>query len=169
MVVTPARSAQVLVGVVGAALALTACSSTSSTSPATPAPPQSTAGGTATAPPPPAGAEQLDTQTNGTVEYSRYSISGTTPATVISDYESSAKAAGYTVTSTGGGGGGWGGYGGSEAGMTGSMTGAYLDVQAGGQKSGPTYFEVCVGPDQSAVDQCDQNSQKASDSQSSGS
>lgn len=141
-------------------------------SPATPtgptAPATSPAGGSpGTLPAPPSGAKELANRPSGSVTYARYSISGMTPAQVISTYKTEAQSAGYSVTDTGGGGGGWGGYGGANAGLKASKSGSYLDVQAGGQSSGPTYFEVCLGVDEAAVDQCDQNSN--SDSQSSGS
>lgn len=148
--------------VLGTALAVTGCSS-STTSPAAPASeaaPSAAPSDTATAlPTPPSGAEELSNKTTGDVQYARYQISGSSAQAVVDDYSSQAKSDGYTVTNSGSGGGGWGGWGGSGAGMSASKTGSYLDVQAGGESGGPTYFEVCMGPDESAVDQCDQNSQ----------
>lgn len=149
--------------VLGTALAVTGCS-TSTTSPAAPASEAAPSvapsdAATTTLPTPPSGAEELSNKTTGDVQYARYQISGSSAQTVVDDYSSQAKSDGYTVTNSGSGGGGWGGWGGSGAGMTASKSGSYLDVQAGGESGGPTYFEVCVGPDESAVDQCDQNSQ----------
>lgn len=164
------RLSIVTVTAAGTALLMAGCSS-SSTSPATPAPESPAASGTSsgTMPAAPSGATELSSSSTGGVEYARYEISGVTPQTLIDDYTTSAKAAGYTVTDTGGGGGGWGGWGGANAGLEGTMTGSYLNVQAGGQSSGPTYFEVCVGADQSAVDQCEQNSQNDQQNQDSNS
>lgn len=160
-----AKITYVSTGALGlAALALTGCSSgTSSTTSPTPAPTTVTAGSAIN---PPAGAKELEATTTNGVSYSRYSISGTGPEQVVGDYSSGAQAAGYTVTNTGSGGGGWGGYGGASAGMSATGSGTYLNVQAGGATSGPTYFEVCSGANASAVDQCDQKSQNSQNNNS---
>lgn len=157
---TVRRLSYITVTAAGTALLVAGCSSSSTApavSPTTEAPATGAASGSM--PAAPSGAKELNSSSTGGVEYARYEISGTTPQQVIDDYNTTAAAAGYAVTDTGGGGGGWGGWGGANAGLEGTMTGSYLNVQAGGQTSGPTYFEVCVGADQSAVDQCDQNSQ----------
>lgn len=163
------RLSLLALGVAGTALVAAGCSSSSTT----PAPAASSAvpeSGTTTAtsgslPAAPSGAKELSAKSEGGVEYARYQISGTSPEQVISDYSDEAKASGYTVTDTGSGGGGWGGWGGAGAGMEGSMSGSYLNVQAGGESGGPTYFEVCMGADQSAVDQCEQQSQNEQQNQ----
>jgi hypothetical protein len=54
--------------------------------------------------------------------------------------------------------------------MDASKDGSFASVQAGGSDSGPTYFEVCLGTDESVVDNCEQQSQnEESDSDSKGS
>ena len=105
----------------------------------------------------PSGAQLLQTSNTNGVQYARYSTSEQ-PAQVISYYSSAWQGEGYTMTNSGGGGGGWGKYGGADAGATGSKAGAYVDVQSGGSTSGPTYFEVCMGANESAVDQCGNSS-----------
>ena len=68
----------------------------------------------------------------------------------------------------GGGGGGWGGYGGSGAGISSDNGSEWIDVEAGGQNSGPTYWEVCVGPSNQSVNDCqDINDNSDSNSKSS--
>lgn len=151
------RILQLTVGVAGSALLVTGCSS-SSTAPAAPPATEGSTTQSGAVPAAPSGATELSSSDTGGIAYARYSISGTSPSAVIADYTSEAKAAGYTVTDSGGGGGGWGGWGGAESGMEATGTGTYLNVQAGGQSGGTTYFEVCSGADQSAVDQCEQNS-----------
>ncbi len=157
------RLSAMALGVAGTALVAAGCSS-SSTAPAPAASsavpqPSTTTATSGSLPAAPSGAKELSAKSEGGVEYARYQISGSTPEEVVSGYSDEAKASGYTVTDTGSGGGGWGGWGGAGAGMEGSKSGSYLNVQAGGQSGGPTYFEVCMGADQSAVDQCEQHSQ----------
>jgi hypothetical protein len=61
---------------------------------------------------------------------------------------------GYSITDSNSGGGGYGQYGGSNSVVEGSKDGSFVHAQAGGSSSGPTYFEVCIGADESAVDEC---------------
>ncbi|MFM8827994.1 MAG: hypothetical protein ACKOGE_01750 [Actinomycetota bacterium] len=106
----------------------------------------------------PSGAQQLESDGKNGAQYTRYSISGTAASAVTSDYESQLKSQGYSITNSGGSGGGWGKWGGSEAGVSGNNGSTYVDVQAGGQSGGPTYFEVCVGPSNSSVQDCEDSS-----------
>ncbi|MEI2717161.1 MAG: hypothetical protein V9E98_09220 [Candidatus Nanopelagicales bacterium] len=169
------RTAVIALGMTGLVTVAAGCSSSSTPAPSTPATnaPATDASATEAAPTatgvpaPPSGAKQLSSSQEETAIYTRYEISGMTPQQVVSSYEQAATSAGYSVTNSGGSGGGWGGYGGAGAGMVAQRSGSYLDVQAGGETSGPTYFEVCVGADEAAVDHCDASSQQ--DSKSSGS
>ena len=113
----------------------------------------------AAAPTTPAGATEVDSANESGMQYTRYKIEGTTAEQVVSDYEAQFKAAGYTITNAGGSGGGWGQWGGEGYGMDASNSGSFASVQAGGSKGGPTYFEVCLGTDESVVDNCGQQSQ----------
>ncbi len=134
---------------------------------ATPAQTQAAAGPAPTAP---SGATEVDSANEGGMTYTRYKIEGTSAQDVVSDYEAQFKAAGYTITNAGGSGGGWGQWGGEGYGMDASKDGSFASVQAGGSDSGPTYFEVCLGSDESVVDNCGQQSQSEdSDSNSKGS
>ncbi len=142
---------------------------TAAATPTTPATPAATEASTSL-PAPPAGATQVDSADKGGMQYARYKISGSSAEDVVSGYESEFKAQGYEITNAGGSGGGWGKWGGDGYGMDASMDGSYASVQAGGSSSGPTFFEVCVGPDKSVVDQCGQESQNdENDSNSKGS
>lgn len=169
------RTTVIALGMTGLATVAAGCSSSTpapSTSAATEAAPSAPAT-TDAAPAPtgvpaaPSGAKELSSSQEETAIYTRYEITGMTPQQVVQSYEQSATNAGYTVTNSGGSGGGWGGYGGAGAGMVAEKSGSYLDVQAGGETSGPTYFEVCVGTDEGAVEHCNASSKQ--DSQSSGS
>lgn len=102
---------------------------------------------------PPNGAEQLDAQKVKGITYRRYEISGQTPKQVASFYAQAWKKAGFMVHS-GSGGGGWGPWGGSGAGAQGHKGSQYIAVSAGARKSGPTYFEVCLGKDEKLVNDC---------------
>lgn len=176
------------VGSAGLALAVAGCASSDSSSTesptatatqaptsATPTPTTATSSPTATTtsssntlPKPPSGSKELQSKNlSGGGKYARYSNASTSPKAVIDSYEKEVKADGYKVTQSGGSGGGWGGYGGSDYGITAEKTGSYFDAQAGGRSGGTTYFEVCVGPDKSAVDKCENESNN--DSSSSGS
>jgi hypothetical protein len=104
----------------------------------------------------PAAAKQLASRQKNGATYYHYSISGQTPQQIVNFYQSELQSSGFTVKSTGGGGGGWGGYGGSDAGISGDNNSEWIDVEAGGQKSGPTYWEICVGPSAQSVDDCDE-------------
>lgn len=105
-------------------------------------------------PAPPSGSTTLQTSNSNGVEYARYSNASEQPAAIVSFYSGQWQNEGYTMTNTGGGGGGYGKYGGADAGAEGSKSGSYVNVQAGGSTSGPTYFEVCMGPNESAVNEC---------------
>lgn len=107
------------------------------------------------APTPPSGAQQLQTDGTNGATYWRYSITGTSAQQVVADYQQELAAQGYTVTDQGGGGGGWGKWGGAGAGLTADKGGTYISVQAGGQSSGPVYFEVCSGPSAQSVQDCE--------------
>ncbi|MDQ1246694.1 MAG: hypothetical protein QG597_1062 [Actinomycetota bacterium] len=113
-------------------------------------------------PAPPAGSTTLQTSNDNGVEYARYSNASEQPAAVVSYYSGKWQAEGYTMTNTGGGGGGYGKYGGADAGAEGSKSGSYVNVQSGGSTSGPTYFEVCMGSNQSAVNECGNQSNSGS-------
>lgn len=104
---------------------------------------------------PPAGATQLQAAERSGAQYTRYSISGTTPSAVVGDYESQLSGQGFTVTNSGGGGGGWGKWGGASAGLSANNGSEYVDVQAGGQSGSTTYFEVCIGPSSNSVNACE--------------
>jgi hypothetical protein len=125
-----------------------------------PAPAASTAAATPAAtsalPAAPAAAKQLASRQKNGATYYHYSISGQTPQQIVNFYQSELQSSGFTVKSPGGGGGGWGGYGGSDAGISGDNNSEWIDVEAGGQKSGPTYWEICVGPSAQSVDDCDE-------------
>lgn len=162
-------------GLGAVALALTACSSSSSSSTESASPATSTAaspaatntggtnaGASGSLPTPPAGSTELANTNNNGVTYARYSNAGETPQQVVSFYESAWQSQGYSMSNSGGGGGGYGQYGGSNYGASGSKSGSYVNVQAGGQSSGPTYFEVCIGANQSAVDECENQSNSSS-------
>lgn len=144
----------------------TAAATPAETAAATPAETQAAG----TSPTAPAGATEVDSSNEGGMQYTRYKISGTSAEDVVSGYEEQFKAAGYTITNAGGSGGGWGQWGGDGYGMDASKDGSFASVQAGGSDSGPTYFEVCLGPDESVVDQCGEQSQNdENDSNSKGS
>jgi hypothetical protein len=106
---------------------------------------------------PPAGASQLETESDDGVVFARYSLDGQQPQQVVDYYTGIWQGEGYTVTSSGGGGGGYGQYGGSGAGATGSKPGAFVAVNAGGQTGQATYFSVCQGSDEQAVRKCSED------------
>jgi len=106
---------------------------------------------------PPAGASQLETESDDGVVFARYSLDGQQPQQVVDYYTGIWQGEGYTVTSSGGGGGGYGQYGGSGAGATGSKPGAFVAVNAGGQTGQTTYFSVCQGSDEQAVRKCSED------------
>lgn len=141
-----------------------------SPAPASPAATTEATTSAAKAPTAPSGATVKESKEEGGMQYTRYSITGTSAEDVVNDYESQFKEMGYTITNAGGSGGGWGQWGGSGYGMDASSDGSFASVQAGGSDNGPTYFEVCLGPDKSVVDQCGQQSQDdQNDSNSKGS
>ena len=137
------------------ASARSSASTSASSSPAAPTPTATQGSGGQSLPAAPAGAKELQTEKEFGGVYARYEISGKTPADVEADYKATLEKDGYKVTSSGGGGGGWGKWGGAGAGLTADKTGSYASVQAGGQKSGPTYFEVCVGPTKEIEKACE--------------
>lgn len=140
------------------AAAKTSESTTSTTAttaaPATAAPATTAAAGGAPVAAP-AGASQLQNASANGATYWRYSITGTTAAQVVADYQTELQGAGYTVADQGGGGGGWGKWGGAGAGLTGQNGGTHVAVQAGGQSGAPVYFEVCSGPSAQSVQDCE--------------
>ena len=139
--------------------ASSSASSPAATTPAASTPAATSGNGGQTLPAPPTGAKELQSEKEFGGLYSRYEITGKTPAQIEAEYKAGLEKDGYKITSSGGGGGGWGKWGGAGAGLTGDKTGSYVSVQAGGQKSGPTYFEVCVGPDKSIEQACENVSQ----------
>jgi hypothetical protein len=159
----------------GSAVASTVKQTTTTVAPATTAPTTTAAPATTAAATPagapaaaPSGAQQLQNASANGATYWRYSIIGTTPAQVVSDYQGELQAAGYSVTDQGGSGGGWGKWGGAGAGLTGQDGGNYVSVQAGGQSSGPTFFEVCLGPSSQSVQDCENVSDGPNDQNNNG-
>jgi hypothetical protein len=114
----------------------------------------------------PSGATELQSAQRDGAQYNRYSITGTAPSAVTSDYQSQMESAGFKVTSSGGGGGGWGKWGGASAGVEGNNGSEWVSVQAGGESGSTTYFEVCVGPSSSSVDDCEDVSDDSDSKQS---
>ena len=114
-------------------------------------------------PQPPAGATQQESRTDNGVQFARYSVDGQQPQQVVDYYTGIWQGEGYTITSSGGGGGGYGQYGGSGAGATGSKSGSFVAVNAGGQTGASTYFSVCAGADEQAVRQCNENNSNNND------
>ncbi len=177
------RNLTVAAGLSGVALVAVGCSSsstpadsvtvTATPTEATAAAPTPTAAktnsgsGGATLPKPPAGSTKVGGSSNGAEQYARYKNSQKSPQKIVNSYKKKAQQTGYTIKNSGGSGGGWGGYGGSNYGLTAEKSGSYLDVQAGGENSGPTYFEVCVGPDNGAREHCENSSQEDSRSNAS--
>lgn len=147
----------------------TSGSSTSASSTATTSKATSTTKGATTLPTAPSGSVELQHGVANGVTYQRWSnASGATPQQIVSDYQTALTAAGFTIVNSGGGGGGWGKWGGANAGLTATKSGSYVAVQAGGQSGQKTYFEVCEGTNESAVQQC-QNISNGPDSSSGGS
>jgi len=176
------RIAAVITGIGIAGMALAGCGGSTDTSEKAPekttvtetvATPASSATTTATAAPgttgpaglpqPPAGATQQETRTDNGVQFARYSVDGQQPQQVVDYYTGIWQGEGYTITSSGGGGGGYGQYGGSGAGATGSKSGSFVAVNAGGQTVASTYFSVCAGADEQAVRQCNENNSNNND------
>jgi hypothetical protein len=107
----------------GSAVASTVKQTTTTVAPTTTAPTTTAAPATTAAATPagapaaaPSGAQQLQNASANGATYWRYSVTGTTPAQVVSDYQGELQAAGYSVTDQGGSGGGWGKWGGAGAG-----------------------------------------------------
>ena len=178
------RIAAFITGIGITALALSGCASTAEKSEKAPekttvtetvAPPASATATTATPtaattapaslPQPPAGATQQETRTDNGVQFARYSVDGQQPQQVVDYYTGIWQGEGYTITSSGGGGGGYGQYGGSGAGATGSKSGSFVAVNAGGQTGASTYFSVCAGADEQAVRQCNENNNNQNNDQ----
>lgn len=174
------RIAAFITGIGITALALSGCAGTTEKSEKAPekttvtetvSPPTSATATTATPAPgtaapaglpqPPSGATQQETRTDNGVQFARYSVDGQQPQQVVDYYTGIWQGEGYTITSSGGGGGGYGQYGGSGAGATGSKSGSFVAVNAGGQSGAPTYFSVCAGADEQAVRQCNDNNGNA--------
>jgi hypothetical protein len=70
---------------------------------------------------------------------------------IAGSYETAVKAAGWSVTSSGGGGGRWGG-----SGLSATKGSEYLVVSAGGG-GGTTYVDVCTWPSKPKNDDCGSN------------
>lgn len=119
-------------------------------------------------PQPPAGASPQEARNDNGVQFSRYSITGQQPQQVVDYYTGIWQGEGHTITNSGGGGGGYGQYGGSGAGATGSKSGSFVAVNAGGQTAGPTYFSVCMGADEQSVRQCNENNGNNNDQNDNG-
>ena len=144
----------------GVALALAGCgsSSSSSTSESPTAAATSAAPAPAPAagvPAPPAGSTLISgpTATANGGTYNDYK-SSQTPTAVTGYYSTALKDEGFTITNSGSGGGGWGQYGGSGSQVGGNNGTLFVEVNAGGSKQGATFFEVCSGPSQAAVNSC---------------
>ena len=160
-------------GLVGLAVLLTACSSGGSSSSATTttvaaARKTSTGGTSATtvtdlAPACPSSGSPSSTDAiPGGGTHTHYTFATTDYASIVTACDSGLRAAGWTVTSTGGG--GYGQYGGGGGTATkGSVYGTF-DVGSSGSGS---YLDVCVWPTRPADTNCGQNgSQSQSQSQS---
>jgi hypothetical protein len=135
----------------------TTVTETVSAAPSTAAPSTAATTSAAGLPQPPAGASPQESRTDNGVQSMRYSVTGQQPQQVVDYYTGIWQGEGYTITNSGGGGGGYGQYGGSGAGATGSKSGSFVAVNAGGQTAGPTYFTVCMGADEQSVNQCNEN------------
>lgn len=109
---------------------------------------------------------QLDEKSSGKLVYERYETS-LEPKQVEATYEEELTGAGWSIESSGGSSGGWGPYGGSDYGLTAKREDEYFDLQAGGEKGGTSYFEVCAG--EGTREECDKLSDGSNDSDSGGS
>lgn len=130
---------------------------TSTAAPTTQAPPAQTStpgGSTASSVQPPSGSNEVQKRGRKGVSYARYSTAET-PSQVVDYYRGELSNEGWTVRHEGKGGGGWGRWGGSEAGLWAVKGDDYAAVQAGGESGHTTYFEVCVGPNRSITDDCE--------------
>lgn len=136
---------------------VSASAAATSAAPSSSAPSTAATASTAGLPQPPAGASPQEARTDNGVQFARYSVTGQQPQQVVDYYTGIWQGEGYTITNSGGGGGGYGQYGGSGAGATGSKSGSFVAVNAGGQTAGPTYFSVCMGADEQSVRQCNEN------------
>ena len=144
---------------VGAVFALGACSKSNSdstptataTATAMPAPAPAPAGAV---PAPPPGSTALGSGKAGGTNYKNASM---TPPAVKNYYVNALQTTGYTIVKNTQGGGGGGGYGGAGAGVIASKDGTFVGVGAGGESGHPTYFSVCSGASQAAVNGCYDN------------
>lgn len=143
----------------GVVLALAGCSSNSSSSssesPTAAAPTSAAPAPVAAVPAPPAGSTLVSgpTATANGGTYNQYKTAQA-PTAVTGYYDSAMKNEGFTITNNGSGGGGWGQYGGSGATVGGNTGSLFVEVNAGASKQSTTYFEVCSGPSQAAVNSC---------------
>ncbi len=149
---------------VGAVLAVGACSSkpaTAPTNPPTVVPP------TVVPAPAPAGAVPApptgSTAVSGGGTNTNYKNT-MAPAAVKNYYVTALQASGYTIITNTQNGGGGGGYGGSGAGVIASQGATFVGVGAGGETGQTTYFSVCSGPTQAAVQGCYSNENNNSNS-----
>lgn len=143
----------------GTAITKPSQSATPAGSPVTPSP--SAPASNSAVPGPPDGSVLLSTQTSGGATYTRYRTS-LEPSNVIAYYDGSFRAAGFTVTSTNGGGGGWGQYGGSGADTEANNGSTFAAINAGGATGGQVFFETCVGPSAAVVAACRNENQSTS-------
>jgi hypothetical protein len=110
---------------------------------------------------PPSGAKLLDEKTSGDVIYQHYSTSKT-PKQVEELYGEEVQAAGWSIVQSGGSGGSWGPYGGSDYGLTAKRDDDYFDLEAGGEKSSTSYFEICASVAEGTREDCDELSNESS-------
>jgi hypothetical protein len=114
----------------------------------------------------PSGSTLLGSKESANVVYQHYKTS-TEPKEVESYYDEQLTSAGWSIESSGGGGGGWGSYGGSDYGLTAKREEDYFDLEAGGEKSHTSYFEICAGP--GSRSECEEMSENENESSSGGS
>lgn len=103
--------------------------------------------------PPPAGSSELDASHTAKASYARFRTDKTT-SEVLAYYKQHVESSGWSVGHEGAGGGGWGRYGGSDGTLVASRGKTRFVLQAGGQKAGTTYFEVCMGAGTEADRDC---------------
>ena len=148
-----AKSAAIAFVGLGAVAVAAGCSKKESTPAPTSAAPTSAAPTTAApapagVPAPPAGSTPLGGDNYKTSQ---------TPVQVKNYYVSALQGSGYTILKNTQGGGGGGGYGGSGAGTIGQNGSMFVGMGAGGEAGHTTYFSVCSGTSQAAVNGCYDN------------
>ena len=106
-------------------------------------------------PSPPSGSQTLQTSNSNGVQYARYSNATEQADAIVSFYSNAWQSEGYAMTNSGGGGGGWGSLRRRCRCWRIRVQVRLLRQRAGGRKLvRPTYFEVCQGPNEQAVDEC---------------